>query len=111
MSQYRQRQRAHETETAAARWYAEHGWPFAEPVGAGRNGADLTGLPGLAAEIKARRDFSMTTWLNQATGHRGGLPFVLLRPDGYGPARIAEWPVIMRLAEHTELLRGAGYGG
>lgn len=103
--------RGAETQRVVAGWYAERGWPFAESTGAGRPGIDITGMPGLAVEVKARRDFSPLTWLKQACGQRHrGLPFVVHRPDGMGPAALADWPVTMRLEDHTALLRAAGYG-
>lgn len=108
MSAARKRRGA-QTQAAAAAWFRDHGWPYAQSAGAGRQGADITGLPGLSAEVKARRDFSPLAWLRQASA-RAGLPFVLHRPDGMGPARIAEWPVTMRLADLTALLQAAGYG-
>jgi hypothetical protein len=105
------KQRASDTQTIVARWFAGEGWPFAEPVGAGRPGTDVTGMPGLCVEVKARRQLDLTGWLRQhASNGRGGLPFVIHRPDGYGPARIADWPVTMRLDDFTRLLRQAGYG-
>lgn len=111
-SQYRQRARSRETEAAVAGWYADHGWPHASPVGPFRNGPDIIGMEGLAVEVKARRDFNMLQWLKQ---HRDGhltpaLSYVVIRPDGYGPAHVAAWPVVMRLDEHTALLRAAGHG-
>lgn len=100
------------TQAAGARWFREHGWPFAESAGAGRPGCDVLGLPGLACEIKARRDFAPLAWIRQAARRRldHGLPFVLHRPDGMGEASIAEWPVTLRLADFTDLLHAAGYG-
>ena len=113
VSRYRQH-RGSETQTAVARWFAGHGWPFAEPVGAGRSGSDVLGLPGLLCEVKARRDLSLTTWLRQHANDvqvaQGRFAFVVHRPDGYGPARVAEWPVTMRLDDFTALLHEAGYG-
>lgn len=119
------RQRAHDTERIVARWFAENGWPHAEPVGAGRAGSDVTGMPGLCVEVKARRALDLTGWLRQHARDvpqilngqgetiRGGLslPFVAFRPDGYGPEKIASWPVLMRLDDFTALLKQAGYGG
>jgi len=79
-------------------------------------------MPGLLVEVKARRDLNLPAWLKQhdkeylqdlKTGLPGTwLPHVLLvhRPDGYGPARVAEWPVTMRLDDFTSLLHEAGYG-
>lgn len=99
-------------------WFAEHGWPYAEAVGGGRGGTDITGMPGLLVECKAEAGWRPTTWLRQhpqdelLNGHRRPTPLMLAvqRPNGYGPARLAEWPVIMRLDRATWLLREAGYG-
>ena len=103
------KQRGSQTQTTVARWFAAHGWPYAESAGSGRPGSDITGIPGLACEVKARRGFSPLAWIRQATnGH--GLPFVVHRPDGMGPATVAEWPVTLRLSDFTTLLQTAGYG-
>jgi len=111
------KQRGSETQSAVALWFKAHGWPYAESTGAGRNGTDVTGMLGLLVEVKARRDLNLTTWLKQhaLNGIPNGtrpprIPFVCHRPDGYGPARIAEWPVTMRLDDFTALLHEAGYG-
>ena len=104
------RQRAHETETVAARWFAANGWPYAEPVGAGRAGSDVTGMPGLCVEVKARRQFRPVEWLRQHA-HTGLIPFVVWRPDGMGTASVGSWGVMMRLDDFTSLLKEAGYGG
>ena len=117
------KQRAHDSETAVAGWFKANGWPFAEPVGAGRSGTDVTGMPGLIVEVKARRDFRPVEWLKQHALTRVAmepagdsvrglpLPFVVWRPDGMGPASIGSWGVMMRLDDFTALLREAGYGG
>lgn len=95
----------------AAEWFAGHGWPWAESTGAGRSGVDVTGMPGLAVEVKARRAFNLTGWLKQAASERrNGLPLVVVRPDGYGEAKVAQWAVLMTLEDATRLLREAGYG-
>ena len=136
--------RGRDSQRIVARYFAEAGWPYAEPVGAFRGGADITGMPGLACEVKAERGWRPTTWLRQAAGgkcricngtglvecvdydgsgydqvcpecdrgsvNRSGLPFVVARPDGYGPAAIGAWPVIIRLDDFTALLKEAGHG-
>jgi hypothetical protein len=110
-SQSWRKERGRQTEKAVARWFAAHGWPYAEPVGAGRPGADVTGVPGLHVEVKARRDFSPLAWMRQAVKTRGSsLPFVVVRPDGMGEQVTGDWPVVIGLADLTELLRKAGYG-
>jgi len=104
------KQRGAATQTEVARWFAAHGWPYAESTGAGRTGSDITGVPGLACEVKARREFSPLAWIRQAAAGSAGLPFVVHRPDGMGPASVEDWPVTLRLHDFTELLQSAGYG-
>ena len=103
------RRRGSETQAAVAGWFAANGWPYAESAGSSRQGVDVTGLPGLACEVKARRDLNLPAWLRQAAS-RPGVAFVVHRPDGFGPARVADWPVTMRLADFTDLLHDAGFG-
>ena len=105
------KQRGAETQRLVADYMREHGWPWATDVGAGRTGSDILNVPGLKVEVKARRDFSVTSWLRQASaGEIPGLPCVVQRPDGYGPAKIEDWPMIFRLGDGIILLRQAGYG-
>lgn len=99
-----------ETQHVAADWFRRHGWPFAEAVGNGRPGADITGMPGLAPEVKAIADTRRQgQHLRQANG-RAGLAFVIYRPPGKGPATVKDWPVTMTLETFTALIRAAGYG-
>lgn len=92
-------------------YFAKNGWPFAESTGAGRSGSDVTGMPGLSVEVKARRAFSPMAWVKQAhSENRGGLPFVVMRPDGMGETTVHLWPVMLTLEDFTELLHSAGYG-
>lgn len=104
------KRRGSETQTTVATWFQHHGWPYAESTGAGRTGSDITGIPGLACEVKARRAFSPLAWIRQASSSGKGLPFVVFRPDGAGPATIANWPVLLTLTQFTTLLQAAGYG-
>ena len=105
------KRRGRDTELLAARYLAEHGWPFAMPTGAGASGADITGTPGLGWEVKARTGFEPMANLRQATKNAGdNLPLVLLRPNGVGPANIGIWPVFTTLDHMIRLLRQSGYG-
>ena len=101
--------RGAETQRAVAAYLATNGWPYATDAGAGRPGKDILGTPGLSIEVKARRDYDPLAWLRQAATSPG-LPIVIHRPDGMGPATVANWPVTMRLADVVGLLRAAGYG-
>ena len=101
--------RAAETQRTVAAYLADNGWPYATDAGAGRSGSDVLGVPGLAVEVKARRDLQPLAWVRQADNGTG-LPLCVFRPDGMGPASIEQWPVLMRLADVVKLLRAAGYG-
>src|SRR5690625_3616206 len=110
MSQHR-KHRGYRTQKVVAEWLAGKGWPFAESTGASRQGADITGTPDIAVEVKARRSFEPLAWVRQARADADGrLPFVVFRCDGQGEARVNEWPVLMRLDDFTNLLHEAGYG-
>lgn len=97
------------SQRVVAQWFAERGWPFAESTGAGRSGVDVTGLPGLSCEVKARTELQPQAWLRQAD-REGGVPFVVFRLNGVGEAQVGNWGVMMRLSEFTKLLHSAGYG-
>lgn len=110
MSQSR-KHRGYRSQKVVAEWFARNGWPWAESTGAGRSGSDVTGMPGLSVEVKARRGFSPLAWLKQARDEaRKGLPFVVFRCDGQGEANVGQWGVMMDLESFTGLLRDAGYG-
>lgn len=112
MTDHRKRRGA-EAERCVAAFLRDAGWPFAEAVGAGRGGTDVTGTPGLVWEVKARREVSMRSAMVQAAGHgtEHDLPVLVLRLNGQGPASVSEWPAVLPLAALVSLLREAGYGG
>jgi hypothetical protein len=106
------KRRGADTQRLVAEAWRGDGWPFAEPVGAGAPGRDITGTPGIALEVKARRGFSPQEWLRQAARNAkpGEVPAVVLRPDGFGPATVDDWAVIVPHSVFRDLLRAAGYG-
>ena len=105
------KQRGYDSQRIVANYFKENGWPFAEPVGAGRAGSDVTGIVGVDVEVKARRNLDITGTLRQQAERavEGVLPLAVLRPDGFGPARIGEWPCMVPLSVMVQLLREAGY--
>ena len=111
MSQAR-KHRGYASQRIVAEWFAANGFPYAEPVGAGRSGSDVTGMPGLDIEVKARRGFEPAAAMRQQEDRaaRGKVAFAVLRMDGQGPAVIGAWPVVIRLDAFTDLLRAAGHG-
>ncbi|HET6915527.1 MAG TPA: hypothetical protein VFH56_05500 [Acidimicrobiales bacterium] len=103
--------RAADTQRIAADWYRPRGFPWVQDAGAGRQGRDLLGMPGLAPEVKARTGFDPLAWVRQAARNAAGdVPFVLLRCNGQGPESIEDWPVIVRNGDWTPIIRAAGYG-
>ena len=109
MSQHRKR-RGMRSQKLVAEALAANGWPFAESAGAGRSGADVTGTPDIAVEVKARTNFDPLAWLRQAEAAADGrLPFVVVRCNGQGET-VGDYPAMLRFADLIQLLKDAGYG-
>ncbi len=109
MSQSR-KHRGYRTQRIIAEYWRRHGWRFAEPQGAGSPGTDLTGTPGVAVEIKARRGLNLRDWMRQAQANAGRmLPVLILRLDGQGETHLDEFPVVLRHDDFMVLLKDAGY--
>lgn len=101
--------RGRQSEAIVADYLRENGWPSAERVAASLKGADVTGTPGLAIEVKSRYGLDLKAWMAQAA-KREGLPLLVVRLNGTGPATIADWPLVIPLGQGVQLLRDAGYG-
>lgn len=111
MASQHRKHRGYESQRIVANYLASHGWPYAEAVGAGRPGSDVTGVLDLDIEVKARRGFDPSAAMKQQTERFDGrLPFAVLRLDGQGEAAIGAWPVVIRFDLFVGLLRAAGYG-
>lgn len=111
MTQHR-KHRGYASQRIVADYLAAHGFPYAEPVGAGREGTDVTGCPGLDIEVKARRGFNPAAAMRQQAERARPtlLPFAVLRLDGQGPTSVEDWPVVIRLGAFVQILREAGWG-
>ena len=64
MSQSR-KYRGYASQKLVADYLRFHGWEHALPVGAGRDGTDITGVPGLDIEIKARTKLDLSGLMRQ----------------------------------------------
>jgi hypothetical protein len=104
------RRRGAQTQAWLARFLREEGFPHATDAGAGRQGTDILGTDRITWEAKSRREMSPTLGRAQSDSHGGEQTPVVIRPDGYGEARIADWPVCVPLGQYVHLLRMAGYG-
>lgn len=110
MSQHR-KHRGYATQRIVAEYLASHGFPYALSAGAGREGSDITGTPGIDWEIKARKGFDpMAAMKQQAARVENNLPIAVMRLNGQGEANVGSFCVVMRLDELVLLLRKAGYG-
>lgn len=109
-SQHR-KHRGYESQRIVAGRFRDAGWPYAEPTGAGRQGTDILGVLKVDIEVKARRGLDLTGALNQQADRAvdGVLPVAIIRPDGYGAARIDDWPAAMKVCTLIRLLEEAGY--
>lgn len=111
MSQSR-KHRGYATQRIFAAYLREHGFPFAEPVGAGRSGSDITGTIGIDWEIKARARFNPKETIDQLSERSNGkdLPIAVMRLNGQGEKSISSWVAMLTLQDLVVLLREAGYG-
>ena len=118
------RARGNALQNALARYLARW-WVHAESAGAGRNGSDVLGTPGVVWECKTaadfKRDFRPAAWVAQAATHArtpgGGfnlddgeydLPVVVYYPPGIGEMNtgnalaIVPLHVLMRVLEEAQ---------
>ena len=130
------RARGNVLQNALAR-YLTSWWPHAESAGAGRNGSDVLGTPGVVWECKTaydfKRDFRPAAWVKQAQSHadaawlshiaedeaRGAptgkvdyappVPVVIYFPAGIGEANTGNALAIVPLHVQVQLLKEAGY--
>lgn len=109
MSQSR-KYRGYATEKLVAKFLSLW-WPHALATGAGRGGKDVTGIPYIDIEVKARASFQPKEWIDQVrkrTVKTGDLPLVVCRLNGQG-ADVGNYLAFMRLSDLVDLLVKAGY--
>lgn len=111
MSQHR-KHRGYASQRIVADYLKQHGFPFAESTGAGRQGSDITGTPCIDWEIKARADFNPSAVIKQlsARNQDGTLALGVLRLNGQGESTVEQWVGIIPLGALVQLLNEAGYG-
>jgi hypothetical protein len=108
--------------------YLRQWWPHAESAGAGRQGNDVPGTPGVVWECKTaadfKRDFRPAAWVAQSRHHAAApgwldestgrlipppVPVVVYFPPGIGAARTADAMAIMPLHLLMQVLQQAEY--
>ena len=110
MSQSR-KHRGYATQRIVAEYLQSHGWDNALPVGAGRDGSDITGIKGLDIEIKARTklDLAGTMRQLQERSKDTGLGIGVLRLNGQGEKSVEQFVALLTLADLVYLLKASGY--
>ena len=110
MSQSR-KHRGYATQRIVADYLVEQGWQHALPVGAGRDGSDVTGIEGLDIEIKARTNLDLPALMRQLSERRKetGLGVGVLRLNGQGEKSVEQFVAVLTLADLVYLLKASGY--
>lgn len=111
MTQHR-KHRGYASQRIVANYLRSNGFPYAEPVGAGRSGSDITGVLGIDFEVKARRGLVIAETIKQLADRAQDdtVGIGVLRMDGQGEQSIGDWPCIVRFEDLIALIRDAGYG-
>ena len=110
MSQSR-KHRGYATQRIVADYFKAQGWEHALPVGAGRDGSDVTGIAGLDIEIKARTKLDLASLMRQLSERRqsDGLGVGVLRLNGQGERSVEQFVAVLTLADLAYLLKASGY--
>lgn len=103
-------------EQTVARYLRENGFTLATTHRAalGNNGvhqeSDIVGVPGVAFEVKARKNLDIPASLRQADNAAVGrqIPVVVAKPVGMGLASVGYWPCFMYLRHLVPLLPREG---
>lgn len=112
MSNQSRKSRGMRSQLVAARYLNVNGFPYAESTGAGRSGADITGVGDLDFEVKARTGFEPMAAIKQLKerAKEGILGLVLMRLNGQGEESVKDWVILIRFEDAVKLLRGNGHG-
>jgi hypothetical protein len=110
MSQSR-KHRGYATQRIVADYFVAQGWEHALPVGAGRDGSDVTGIAGLDIEIKARTKLDLAGLMRQLSERKKdtGLGVGVLRLNGQGEKSVEQFVAVLTLADLVHLLKASGY--
>lgn len=110
MSQSR-KHRGFKTQAIIAEYLQAQGWQHALPVGAGRDGSDITGIEGLDIEIKARTNLDLPALMRQLSERKKdtGMGVGVLRLNGQGEKSVEQFVAVLTLADLTYLLKASGY--
>ena len=110
MSQSR-KHRGYATQRIVADYLQANGWEHALPVGAGRDGSDITGIDGLDIEIKSRTRLDLSGTMRQMKErlNNGEIGVGILRLNGQGEKSVDDFVCVLTLKDLVYLLKASGY--
>jgi hypothetical protein len=111
LSNQSRKHRGYATQRIVAEYLQEQGWKHALPVGAGRDGSDITGIDGLDIEIKARTNLDLSGLMRQLYDRKAnkGMGVGVLRLNGQGEKSVEQYVAVLTLADLVYLLQASGY--
>ena len=110
MSNQSRKHRGYATQRIVAEYLQAQGWQHALPVGAGRDGSDITGIDGLDIEIKARTKLDLSGLMRQLHDRKNkGMGVGVLRLNGQGEKSVEQYVAVITLADLVYLLQASGY--
>ena len=111
MSNQSRKHRGYATQRIVAEYLQAQGWQHALPVGAGRDGSDITGISGLDIEIKARTKLDLAGLMRQLSERKQntGMGVGVLRLNGQGEKSVEQFVAVLTLADLVYLLKSSGY--
>jgi hypothetical protein len=111
VSNQSRKHRGYATQRIVAEYLKEQGWQHALPVGAGRDGSDITGIDGLDIEIKARTKLDLSGLMRQLNDRKAnkGMGVGVLRLNGQGEKAVEQYVAVLTLADLVYLLLASGY--
>lgn len=111
MSGASSRRKGAEAERAVVKYLRANGFPYADRRGAGFDGADIVGMPGITVEIKAQAGARLATWVDQAQEARAkaGDTYGVLIAKRAGTTDVGRWHAVLPMAQFMALLAEAGW--
>jgi hypothetical protein len=110
MASQSRKHRGYRTQHIVAQYLREQGWEHALPVGAGRDGSDITGINGLDIEIKARTKLDLAGLMRQLHDRKTkGMGVGVLRLNGQGEKSVDQFVAVLTLSDLVYLLKASGY--
>jgi hypothetical protein len=101
-------------ETAVVTYLSEHGWPYAErrSLNGSQDRGDVTGMPGLAVEVKyANAGIRMGSWLTETgierLNARADHGILVIKPVGMGDRNVHQWLAAMTGEDFNRLWQKA----